>query len=228
MNHLDCGHGVILELVKIPTGEFMMGSNLWSNSQPRHKVTLSSFLMGKYPVTQKQYQAVMNESPSYFTGDDNYPVESVTWDKSVEFCQKLAQRTGYQVTLPSEAQWEYAARARTTTAYSFGNSEKDLDKYAWYWANSNKTIHPVGLKLPNPWGLYDTLGNVWEWCLDDWHENYLSAPHDGSAWLKGNSDKVVRGGGWIRSSIRCLCGFRSWYSPEDRSYDVGFRVVVMC
>jgi len=166
------------ELVEIPAGSFMMGG--------KRQINIQSFLLGKYPVTQEQWQAVMGTNPSKFKGNKR-PVEMVSWDMAREFCQKLSQKTGRNFRLPSEAEWEYACRAGTTTEYFFGDDEDDLDDYAWFEDNSNEQTHDVGGKKPNPWGLYDILGNVWEWCEDDWVDNLTSHPQD-SKIIKHNTN----------------------------------------
>jgi len=150
-------------MIAIPAGSFMMGSTEEDNEKPPHQVTLTAFHIGKYPVTQELFSAVMGNNPSHFKKGDKYPVESVSWDDAQEFCRRLSKMTGKTYRLPSEAQWEYAARARTQTRYYFGDNENQLKEYAWYKDNSNKQTHPVGQKKPNKWGLYDMLGNVWDW-----------------------------------------------------------------
>jgi formylglycine-generating enzyme required for sulfatase activity len=147
-----------LELVEIPAGSFLMGSKERDSEQPIHKVTLKAFRIGKYPVTQGQYEAVMGKNPSYFKGADR-PVERVNWHDAVEFCKKLSKQTGQQVSLASEAQWEYACRAGSTGKYCFGDDESKLGDYAWFLANSGRQTYPVGQKKPNGWGLYDMHGN---------------------------------------------------------------------
>jgi len=215
---LDLGNGVILELVQIPAGSFLMGGD--------HSIHLKGFLMGKYPVTQKQYKQIMGENPSYFEGDD-LPVELITWDDAVKFCEKVTQKTGRQVTLPSETQWEYAARAGTTTEYFFGDDESQLGEYGWYEKNSGAKTHPVGEKKPNPWGLYDLLGDVWEWCQDDWDENYHNLPKDGSPINKDSSKKVVRGGSCFCLAGGSRCGHRYRVTAFLRNRDsCGCRVAV--
>jgi len=171
-----------------------------------------SWLMGKYPVTQEQYEAVMGNNPSNFKGG-NRPVECVSWNDAQEFCRKASSMSGKQVRLPSEIEWEYAARAGTTTDYFFGNNASDLDKYAWYSDNSNKETHPVGTKQPNPWGLYDILGNVWEWC-QDWYD-------------QEQKYRVLRGGSWLNDSYLCRCACRGGSIPDHRSNRNGFRLVVV-
>ena len=232
-------------LVTIPAGSFMMGStdNQYGYAQyttPVHQVTLQAFDIGKYEVTQAQYQAVMGVNPSYFQGTSypntgNNPVEQVSWYDARAFCTALSALTGRTFTLPSEAQWEYACRAGTTTLYSYGDSDALLGDYAWWWANSDGTggpygTHPVGTKLSNNWGLYDMMGNVWEWCLDSWHNNYTGAPTDGSAWEpETGSYRLIRGGGWHND---IPWAFRSAYrnnygTPGGRSNIIGFRVLAV-
>jgi len=218
IKHLDLGNGVILELVKIPAGSFKMGGD--------HSIHLEGFFMGKYPVTQKQYQQITGENPSYFKGN-NLPVQSITWHDAVKFCEKVSQKTGRQVTLASETQWEYAARAGTTTEYFFGNRESQLQEYGWYNKNSERKTHPVGAKKPNLWGLYDLLGNVWEWCQDDWDDDYHNLPKDGSPIKKNNKTKVLRGGSWYSSPYNCRCGFRNVLNADDGNYNNGCRVIVL-
>jgi formylglycine-generating enzyme required for sulfatase activity len=232
----DAITSLIDSLVTIPAGSFMMGSaddDEFGYESPVHLVTLQSFDIGKYEVTQAQYEAVMGTNPSYFTGypdSADRPVEWVSYNNISAFCQLLSDMTGRTITLPSEAQWEYACRAGTTTLYSFGDSYSLLGDYAWYSANSGDQTHPVGTKLPNPWGLYDMHGNIWEFCLDKWHENYEGAPTDGSAWEPDNlTDHIIRGGGYggdpgrLRSATRPNYG----YNPVYGIRGVGFRVVAV-
>jgi formylglycine-generating enzyme required for sulfatase activity len=225
---------LVNSMIYIPSGSFMMGSedNDYAMAQyttPVHKVILHALNIGAYEVTQAQYLAVMGTNPSYFQGasypnSENYPVDAVSWYDALEFCGRLSALTGRTFTLPSEAQWEYACRAGTTTIYSFGDDDEDLDKYAW-WRRQEQT-HPIGTKLPNPWGLYDMHGNVWEWCLDSWHPNYLGAPTDGSAWEPDiGSYPVLRSGSWdIYGSYRSASRFE-FNRRGDRSINLGFRVI---
>jgi formylglycine-generating enzyme required for sulfatase activity len=239
----DLGNGVKLEMIAIPGGTFLMGSSeneseRRDDESPQHQVTVPSFFMGKYPLTQAQYQAILGSNPSYFKGN-NRPVETVSWDDAVRFCQKLSQRTGKNYRLPSEAEWEYACRAGTKTPFSFGdNITTDLvnynGNYPYKSAPKGKyreqttdvgTFPPTF--PPNPFGLYDMHGNVWEWCEDDWHENYIDAPTDGSAWnsQSGSNTKLLRGGSWYSDARYCRSAFRLGDSRDGRSNFFGFRVV---
>lgn len=188
-----------------------------------------AYYLGNYEVTQKQWREVMGINPSNFKGD-NLPVENVSWNDAQDFVKKLNEKEGTdKYRLPSEAEWEYAARAWTTTRYSFGNDDSDLGDYAWYNYNSGRKTHPVGQKQPNPWGLYDMHGNVWEWVQDEWHSDYDGAPTDGSAWEDGsNSYRVWRGGGWISIAGFCRSAQRDTrYSivTGDHFPYLGFRLL---
>ena len=219
-----------MEFVRIPAGEFEMGSPSgegYSFEGPVHHVTIKNpFYLGRYEVTQKQWRAIMGDNPSYFTGDD-LPVEQVSWDDVQEFIKKLNEKEGTdKYRLPSEAEWEYACRAGTTTRYSFGDSESELGDYDWYENNSDSKTHMVGLKKPNSWGLYDKHGNVWEWVQDEWHYGYDGAPTDGGAWESGDSaNRVVRGGGWRFDARFCRSTFRGSYGPRHSDPDLGFRIL---
>jgi formylglycine-generating enzyme required for sulfatase activity len=236
--------GITLEMVGLPAGKFLMGSPdsaIYASDEekPQHQVKVNSFAIGKYPVTQAQYEAVMGTNPSRFKNNPQNPVEDVSWNDAQAFCQKLSQITGKTYRLPTEAEWEYACRAGTTTPYYFGDAgtttpyyfgddANQLGDYAWYFDNSQGTTHPVGQKKPNAWGLYDMSGNVWEWCEDNWHYSYIGAPRDGSAWLTNdNDDKIVRGGSWYNISIVCRSAFRnsSGRSVFFINSSCGFRVV---
>jgi len=216
--YLDLGRGVILELVKIPAGSFHMGGD--------YEINLKGFFLGKYPVTQKQYQVVMGNNPSNFKGED-LPVECISWQQAKEFCQKLSFKTRRQVMLPSETQWEYAARAGTTTDYFYGNNEEILGQYAWYSQNSLGKTNPVGQKKPNPWGLHDMLGNVWEWCQDDWETDYHNLPEDGSAYINNSDQKARRGGSWLFNSFYSRCPYRYWNKASSCINIIGFRIMVV-
>lgn len=221
-------NSIDMEFVLIPAAEFKMGSeDGFNNEEPVHEVTIGkAFYLGKYEVTQKQWVEVMGSNPSKFKGD-GLPVEQVSWNDVQEFIKKLNEKEGSnKYRLPSEAEWEYACRAGTTTHYSFGDSESKLGEYAWYQDNSGSKIHPVGQKKQNQWGLYDMHGNVYEWMQDRYHSNYEGAPTDGSAWEDGSSsDRVVRSGGWGGYAGRVRSALRSNGSPDVRSSNLGFRLL---
>jgi len=223
---IDLAQGITLELVRIPAGKFMMGSNEDDSEKPIHEVTIQPFYLGKYPITQEQYQAVMGSNPSRFKGA-KLPVEQVSWDDAVKFCEKLSQNDK-KYRLPSEAEWEYACRAGTQTKYYFGDDQSKLKDYAWYRENSGSTTHPVGEKKPNAFGLYDMYGNVWEWCSDRWHENYNNAPTDGSSWETGTvkNYRALRGGSWSGDVIYCRSAYRFRINASNRNDFIGFRLVV--
>ncbi|MBD2497232.1 caspase, EACC1-associated type [Nostoc sp. FACHB-280] len=244
----DLGNGVILEMVSIPGGTFLMGSpeseeGRYDSESPQHNVTVPPFFMGKFPVTQGQWQAVaaldkvnidLHLNPSNFKGA-NRPVECVSWDDAVEFCARLSNKTGKIYRLPSEAEWEYACRAGTTTPFYFG--ETITTELANYDGNYTYGSAPkgeyreqtteVGKFPPNAFGLYDMCGNVWEWCQDEWHENYNNAPTDGSAWLSNNNnyDRLLRGGSWGIYSRICRSANRFGSEYDDWDDLAGFRVV---
>jgi formylglycine-generating enzyme required for sulfatase activity len=224
---IDLGSGVSLDLVYIPGGTFLMGSDQKSTEQPVHQVTVRSFWMGKTPVTQEQWVEVMGDNPSYFKGSAK-PVEQVNWHQAKEFCERVSKNTGHQVRLPTEAEWEYAARGGTTDEYSFGDDRRKLVEYAWFDVNSEGQTHPVGQKKPNPFGLYDMHGNVWEWVEDHWYDDYKGAPTDGSAWLTGGNSalRVLRGGSWYFIDLILRSANRDSDFPAYRLNDFGFRVVV--
>ena len=227
------------EMVVIPTGSFLMGSPpnpeqdpfsnakpvkiSQDNEKPQHRVTIQLFAIGKYEVTQEQWYAVMGNNPSSNIGH-TLPVENISWDDAQLFVQKLSQKTGKKYRLSSEAEWEYAARGGSTTTYPWGNSESELHIYAWFYAIGNGT-HPVGLKKPNQFGLYDMIGNVWEWTQDCWNLDYSGAPTEGSAWMSGDcSQRVLRGGFWISVPLLLRSAERGKSTSSNRFSYAGFRV----
>ena len=244
--------GVELTMVQIPAGSFLMGSpseepERYDDEGPQHQVQLQGFFMGQTPITQAQWQVVagwqklqrdLNSDPASFKGP-NRPVERVNWEDAIEFCNRLSQRTGRHYSLPSEAQWEYACRAATTTPFHFG--ETINSELANYDATDAYGDGPKGLyrrettdvaTFPaNPWGLHDMHGNVWEWCQDQWHTSYNGAPQDGSAWVDQdvNNDKqrLLRGGSWSFDPGFCRSAYRLRDRPDYAYYDVGFRVVCL-
>ncbi|MFM6038176.1 MAG: SUMF1/EgtB/PvdO family nonheme iron enzyme, partial [Sphaerospermopsis kisseleviana] len=234
----DLGNGVILEMVEIPGGTFMMGSpeseeGSDDSERPQHQVTIPSFFIGKYQLTQAQYQAIIGSNPSGFKGDKR-PVENVSWNEAVKFCERLSEKTGKTYRLPSEAEWEYACRAGTTTPFYFGESiTPDLVNYDGNhpYSSAPKGIYreqttDVGSFPPNAFGLYDMHGNVWEWCLDDWVDNYNNAPTDGSAVTSKTESNRLRGGSWFFVARLCRSAYRVSYTRGGRGGDLGFRVVV--
>ncbi len=228
----DLGNGVFMEMVRIPTGKFALGSppnetGRRDNESPIAEVNVPAFYMAKFAVTQEQWLAIMGNNPSMFRETLQAPMENISWLESQDFCRKLAERSQHLYRLPSEAEWEYACRAGTTTAYHFGDSPAALADYAWFADNANKRSHPVGQKVPNPWGLYEMHGGVWEWCEDIWHDSFSGAPADGSAWIDGNPSRRVRkGGSWSNEARLCRSACREWHWQSDRYNDIGFRVVI--
>lgn len=219
------GDGVELEMIAIPGGTFQMGSNIVDNEKPIHPVTLPPFHIGKYPITQAQWQAVMKNNPSYFRGD-KLPVERVSWEMATEFCQKLSEKTGRNYRLPTEAEWEYACRADSTGMYCFGDDDALLEKYAWYSKNAGDSTQPVGEKLPNDWGLYDMHGNVWEWCQDRYTPNYYQqSPRENPQGPSSGVHRVLHGGSWSDDPFICRSASRFWGLPGGVKLIVGFRVV---
>jgi formylglycine-generating enzyme required for sulfatase activity len=245
----ELGNGVALTMVRIPAGGFAMGSpsgetDRRSDEGPQHSVRLDEFFLGQTQITQAQWKVVaawekvqldLNSDPAHFKGP-NRPVEQVNWHEAVEFCRRLSARTGRCYTLPSEAQWEYACRAGTTTPFSFGETiTTDLANYEGntffgegLQGDSRKQTTPVGSFPANAWGLQDMHGNVREWCLDHWHDSYAGAPTDGSACLKPEAPedarRVRRGGSCSDFPWDCRSACRYGLHPDDRNFSCGFRV----
>jgi formylglycine-generating enzyme required for sulfatase activity len=241
---------VSLRMMQIPAGEFLMGSpegesDRRNSESPRHRVRVEPFFMGKYPVTQAQYQAVMDINPSYFKGG-TCPVEQVSWHDATEFCSRLSRQTEKLYRLPTEAEWEYACRAGTTTPFHFGETiTTDLANYRgtdnpeYEWSGSygdgpkgeyRETTTPVEhFDIANRFGLCDMHGNVWEWCQDHWHDTYEGAPSDGSAWIDSeaseDASRVLRGGSWYYNPRICRSATRGSNDAGERDNDNGFRVV---
>ena len=263
----ELGNGVTLDMVKIPGGTFVMGTEdeeleklknkyyktkRYDREKPQHQVTIPPFFMGKYTVTQAQWRAIASSKdlkvehdietePSRFKGD-NHPVERVSWYDAIEFCQRLSKLTNQEYQLPSESQWEYACRAFNSKEltleqwnekyhqpFHFGETiTTDLANYNGIFSSGafrRKTI-PVGMFPPNAFGLYDMHGNIWEWCEDDWHEQYKDAPTNGRAWLSEDSIyKMLRGGSWSNNPNACRCAYRRGGKPDITISGFGFRVV---
>ena len=234
----DLGSGAILDMIAIPGGRFVMGSpNTEAERRydegPQRTVNISPFFMGKYEVTQEQYQAVMGNNPSYFKGAKR-PVEQVSWNEAVAFCQKLTQKTGKTYRLPSEAEWEYACRARTSTPFYFGDTiTPDLVNYnSQPFMGVHKGLHrkqttDVGSFPPNVFGLYDMHGNVDEWCSDRNQSTYEGAPTDGSSWETGDGYRVVRGGDWKSYEVSCRAAARGAIWPGTGVSTTGFRLTLI-
>ena len=230
-----------MKLVLIPKGKFTMGSpeseEARFDDETQHEVTISKdYYLGVHEVTQAQYEKVMGTKPSYFQGDEtkgsssNHPVEQVSWEEAVEFCKKLSdlpeeKAAGRVYRLPTEAQWEYACRAGSKSAYISGESSKSLGDYAWFGGNSNGQTHPVGEKKANAWGLYDMHGNVWEWC-SDWYGDYPKGAVSDPVGIRGGSYRVIRGGGWNDVAAYCRSAYRHWYVPSFRRSYIGFRLAL--
>jgi formylglycine-generating enzyme required for sulfatase activity len=232
-------------MVLIKGGKFTMGEKDEVDAPP-HEVTVSSFLMDKYLVTQEQFQKLMGANPSRWKGEKN-PVEQLRWSDAVKFCNKRSEAeklqpcydlqtlkcnfdaTGYR--LSTEAEWEYACRAGTTTPYFFGDTLAKIGDYAWFEKNSGGHPHPVGQKQPNPWGLYDIVGNVWEWCNDFYKVDYYQeSPRENPRGPDSGQNKVLRGGAWRFSADNCRSGYRYNENPGQSDvcfgYDIyGFRCV---
>ena len=218
---------ILSQMVDIPAGHFLMGSDGNEREKPIHEVYINAFKIGKFPVTQEQYQTIMGNNPSNFQDNPKNPVENVSWHDAQAFCQKLAQLSGLSYHLPTEAQWEYACRAGTQTRYYFGDDKTQLEHYAWYKNNAERITHVVGQKKPNNWGIHDMSGNVWEWCSDKWKNNYAQTSKNNSSNLGIQDDDfvVLRGGSWEYDFERCRSAYRGREKAGIRFSGIGFRVV---
>jgi len=235
-----------MKLVLIPAGEFMMGSPEYdkdadADERPQHKVRITKpFYFGATEVTQEQYEKVMRKNPSWFSKTDggadkvkgidasSFPVEMVSWDDAAEFCKRLSTKEGQTYRLPTEAEWEYACRAGSTTRYCFGDDPKQLHEYAWFSDSRDGRPHPVGQKKPNRWGLYDMHGNVSEWC-SDWYgqDYYAESPTDDPTGPVAGPTRVYRGGSWGSSASYCRAAYHNGDRPGARSPGLGFRVAAV-
>lgn len=218
-----------IELVQVPAGSFDMGSTATTprtaNEAPARSVSVQSFYLSRYEINQAQWTKVMGKNPSRFQ-DPRRPVEQVTWLDAQTFIEKLnlLERTA-KYRLPSEAEWEYAARANQKTAYFFGDDVNSLPQYAWFGKENNVGTRPVGQRAPNPWGFFDIYGNVWEWVQDCWHDNYQGAPADSRPWAGGDcSVRVLRGGGWDSPAAYARSAVRGSYAPDLNDAANGFRL----
>jgi len=260
---LDLGNGVTMKFVLIPAGEFTMGGpdseeDSFANERPQHQVRITKpFYLGVYEVTQGQYVRLMGKNPSFFQ-DENNPVQCVSWEDAQEFCRRLSSRRTEKVAgciyrLPTEAEWEYACRAGSTTKWCFGDSEDLLKEYAWHKKNSDFEIHPVGEMEPNAWGLHDMHGNVCEWCSDWYDKDYYKhspaadpmGPKTGSrpdyydkdyykhrrtadpTDPKAGWSRVYRGGSRVSWSEYCGSAKRAYEEPSARANYIGFRVALV-
>ena len=246
----DLGGGVSIDMVALPAGKFLMGSpeteqKAYSDEGPQHEVNLKRFYMSKFEVTQAAWRAVaalpkatrdLNPDPSKFKGDD-LPVENISWEDAEEFCTRLSVKSGRMYHLPSESQWEYAARAGSATAFAFGETvTAELANYdgtaayglAPIGVSRQRTVAVGSLGAANDFGLYDVHGNVREWCDGEYHANYQGAPVDGSSWLTDGDVKhrVTRGGGWDNFAVDCRSASRLSYSQDGRRANIGFRVMM--
>ncbi|MCM1170115.1 MAG: formylglycine-generating enzyme family protein [Bacteroides sp.] len=228
----ETAFGVNLEMVYVPGGTFQMGAtaeqgdDAYREEKPVRTVKLDSFYIGKCEVTQAQWRAVMGENPSHFTGDEN-PVECVSWNDAQEFCEKLSAKTGRKYVLPTEAQWEYAARGgKKSKGYKYAGNN-NIDEVAWYGDNSNDRTHAIGTKKANELGIYDMSGNVWEWC-SDWYAGYDESDTDNPTGPQNGSTRVARGGSWLNDASHCRVSSRTNDGdPDLRYYSLGFRVALL-
>lgn len=220
--------GLIIDMVLVERGAYSISTLEQGSAQSIHQVSIPDFYIGKYQVIQETWESVMGNNPARFDGK-NRPVEQVSWEDTQEFIHALKRMTGQSFRLPSESEWEYAARGgRYSQDYIYAGSDK-LSQVGWYDDNSNGETHGVGLLLPNELGLYDMSGNVWEWCADDWHENYQGLPADGSAWVDipdRGAGRVLRGGSYLDSTKGCRPAIRGWIAPGNRNDDIGFRLAL--
>jgi formylglycine-generating enzyme required for sulfatase activity len=233
-----------MKLVLIPKGTFIMGSPIgeegaYTGEEQQHRVNISKgYYLGVMEVTQEQYEYLMGTNPSHFqkrvirkSDSSIYPVEWVSWEDAVEFCKRLSdlpeeKEAGRVYRLPTEAEWEYACRAGSKTAFGFGESAKSLGGYAWFAGNSNSQTHPVGEKKPNAWGIYDMHGNVWEWCSDWYGAEYPKGIVGDPAGPREGSYRVARGGSWDDKAAGCRSAVRGGSTPDDRRNSYGFRVAM--
>jgi len=238
-----------LSMVSIPEGEFIMGApskEKYSSDRerPQHKVKVTEFFLGEYPITQSQWSKVaklpkinlkLESSPSHFKGE-KHPVESVSWLEAIEFCDRLSAHTGKKYRLPTETEWEYACRGNTQTPFAYGETlTSELADYAstYVYASEQGVTYrqettKVGIFMPNAFGLYDLHGNVCEWCADPWHENYSDAPNNSKVWNRNGNQawRTLRGGSWANKPSQCRSAYRSGYPKNLLNRVIGFRVAM--
>jgi formylglycine-generating enzyme required for sulfatase activity len=229
------GDYTVPAMVLISKGKFVMGDAIGvgdSSERPIHAVNINyEFFIGKYEVTFNEYDKFAKDTGRPLPDDGGFgrrenPVINVSFEDATAYAQWLSGKTGDKYRLPTEAEWEFVARAGSEDRFFFGDSTKDLKRYGWYWANSNETIQPVGQKLPNMWNVHDMIGNVWEWCQDWYVENYDNATNDGTPYnIKGEA-RVVRGGSWNDEENSMRLSIRTGYPPTVKMNDTGFRLVM--
>jgi formylglycine-generating enzyme required for sulfatase activity len=236
-NPKEVTNSIGMKFVLIPKGAFVMGSPAnelgREDDEVQHQVTINrDFYLGVFEVTQSQYQKVMGENPSEFVGaiTSNFPVDSVSWDDAVRFCEELSElpeesKIGRTYRLPTEAEWEYACRAGSKTAYRFGDSPNLINDFSWYARNSSNQTHPVGQKKSNAWGLYDMHGNVMEWCAD-FNGDYPQRPVTNPRGPKEGSERIYRGGAWLGAAEQCRSACRNSFTPESGGNSVGLRIAI--
>ncbi|MEM6632806.1 MAG: formylglycine-generating enzyme family protein [Bacteroidota bacterium] len=224
--------GISFDMIWVQGGSFLMGNreeDANSYELPVHDVQVPDFFIGKYPVTQALYRSIMGENPSEFKGSD-HPVEQVSWNDAHTFMEKLNQQTGKTYRLLTEAEWEYAARGGVYSEDYLYSGSDNLKEVGWFDKNNDPNgTKPVGQKLPNELGIYDMSGNVYEWCEDDYHDNYQGAPEDSSAWIDQPSRgeaRVLHGGGWLGVARYCRVSHRNGGEPGLRDLNVGFRLAL--
>ncbi len=208
-----------------------MGSNRgFPLEEPVHRVQFNrSFLIGAFPVTQRQWLRLMPGWCFAFPGEDSRPAESLSWDDAQEFCQKLGSLLQQHVRLPSEAEWEYSCRAGSITEYHFGANESLADYYGWHEDNAPESTSAIGIKKTNAWGIHDMTGNVWEWCEDVWHSDYLNSPTDGTPHIQDGSiqpRRCLRGGAFDMDAFRMRSAYRSFDFKDQRGASLGLRLVI--
>ncbi|MDR0971200.1 MAG: formylglycine-generating enzyme family protein [Bacteroidales bacterium] len=231
INSCDKMSPIEIEMIKVEGGTFLMGCDIENEDDchkdeiPIHSVTLTNFSISKYLITQAQWKKIMGNNPSENVRGDNYPVTNVSWIDAQEFCERLSRKTGRSYRLPTEAEWEYAAKGgNKSKGYKFSGSN-NLDDVGWYKENSGGNKHPVGRKLPNELGIYDMSGNVWQWCNDIYGEYSNTKQKDPTGPDLG-SYRIIRGGSWGNSDAGCRNINRNYFTPSYRDASVGFRIVL--